>query len=686
MPNRTRLFALIAAMACLLGLATAPSAYATVSDTRSGTLPTSTAGDTAALAATPPMGWNDWYSFFCNLNESLIEQTADAMVSSGMRDAGYDYVNLDDCWLSHERDANGNLQADPTKFPNGIKAVADYVHARGLKLGIYEDVGTKTCAGYPGSYGHVQQDANSFASWGIDFVKVDWCNVPFGDFPGLSQQQVAQKLYTEYSQALQATGRPMVFSICEWNPALKPWTWAPAISNMWRTNNDYGDSWGQIIANLDQEADLAQYAGPGHWNDPDILQVGLGRTNHAEDQAHFSSWAMLAAPLLAGNDVRNMSAETKAILTNREVIAIDQDPKGAGATRVSHSDSADVWTRTLANGDRAVMLLNRSETPTTISTTARAVGLPAAGAYSVRDLWAHTTQESAGRIAASVPAHSAMLYRVRPLQDEVEQYQPLTDVSVDPQVPPVYPGSTFHIAAPGQTIDVAATLRNDGRAAVTQATLKVSSDAGWTVQGDPVTAGSLGTGKTISGTWQVIIPADADPGVYTMSGDATFTWSDGTEHGSTNGVGGFQVLVPPTGSPYASDLTPLAESNGYGPVLVDRSYFGGPITIHGTVYQHGLWTNAIASISYYLGANCTRFTADLGLDDSTRGTGTVDYTISTDGQQIYDSGVVTNSTPTQHANVDVSGAQVLRIDVGDAGNGIAYDNADIAIPQLTCNG
>src|SRR5262249_34180829 len=171
----------------------------------------------ARVAAPPPMGWNDWYSFFCNLDEQLIEQTADAMVSSGMRDAGYQYVNLDDCWLSHNRDASGNLQPDPVKFPHGIKAVADYVHARGLKLGIYEDVGTATCAGYPGSYGHVQQDADTFASWGIDFVKVDWCNVPFGNFPGLSQQDVAKKLYTEYSQALQATGRSILFSICEWN-------------------------------------------------------------------------------------------------------------------------------------------------------------------------------------------------------------------------------------------------------------------------------------------------------------------------------------------------------------------------------------------------------------------------------------------------------------------------------------
>jgi alpha-galactosidase len=686
MSGASRLHAVIAgtAFAAALALATAPLARAS-SPPAVAVAPAASSSD-SAVAATPPMGWNDWYSFGCNLNEKLVEQTADAMVSSGMRDAGYKYVNLDDCWLSHSRDANGNLQADPAKFPDGIKAVADYVHARGLKLGIYEDVGTKTCAGYPGSYGHVQQDAGTFASWGIDFVKADWCNVPFSDFPGLTQQQVAIKLYTAYSQALRATGRPMLFSICEWNPSLQPWTWAPAIANMWRTSNDYGDSWSQILANLDEEASIAQYAGPGHWNDPDILQAGLGGMTASEDQAHFSAWAMLAAPLLAGNDLRTMSATTKAILTDRDVIAIDQDPKGAEATRLSHTSNADVWTRPLANGDRAVMLLNRGDSPATISTTAHDTGLPSAGAYAVRDLWAHSTTESAGVIAASVPAHSAMLYRVSPMHNEVGQYQPLTDVSVDPQVPAAYPGSAFHIAAPGQTLTVAASLRNDGRAALTQANLSLSGGPGWAVQGGPVTADSLPGGKSLSGTWQVTIPGNVSPGTYTLTGNAAYKWSDGTQHATAKGTGGFQVLIPPRGQPYISDLTPLSATNGYGPVLVNKSYWGGPLTIHGTTYQHGLWTNAVASISYYLGGNCTRFTADLGLDDSDMGRGTVDYQIYADGRQIYDSGVVTNSTPTQHADLGVSGAHILRLDVGDAGDGISFDNADIAIPQLTCSG
>ncbi|MGH3637131.1 MAG: NEW3 domain-containing protein, partial [Mycobacterium sp.] len=536
------------------------------------------------------MGWNDWYAFKCNLNETLIEQTADTMVSSGMRDAGYKYVNLDDCWLAKTRDSNGALQADPVKFPHGIKAVADYVHARGLKLGIYEDVGTKTCAGYPGSYGHTEQDADTFASWGIDFAKIDWCNVPFDDFPGKTQQQVAIQLYTQYSKALKATGRPIVFSICEWNPALQPWTWAPAISNLWRSNNDYGDTWDRILANLDQEAPLAQYAGPGHWNDPDILQVGLGGMSTNEDQAHFSAWAMLAAPLLAGNDLRTMTPATKAILTNREVIAVDQDPLGAQATRLSHNGDADVWVRTLANGDRAVLLLNRGTLPVSISTTAHAVGLPKAAAYTVRDLWQHTTTESAGTVAASVPGQSAVLYRLAPLHGDVNQYPPANDVAVDPDVPPAYPGSTYRIVQPGQHIAVAASFGNDGRPAVTGAALTLTGPSGWDVQGAPVRAGAVPGGHRLTGSWQVTVPAGAAPGKYLLAGTATYRWN-GAHRATSSGHGGIQVLVPPTGAPYLSELSWLSATNGYGPVKVDENYYGDPLAIHGISYPHGLWVN-----------------------------------------------------------------------------------------------
>jgi alpha-galactosidase len=633
------------------------------------------------LAATPPMGWNDWYSFGCDVSASLIEQTALAMVTSGMKAAGYQYVNIDDCWLDSQRAADGSLQADPAKFPDGIKAVADYVHSLGLKLGIYEDAGTKTCAGYPGSYGHYQQDAQTFASWGIDFVKLDWCNIPLGDFPGLTEQQIAEQVYTEFGQALKATGRPILYSICEWNPSLQPWTWAPKIANMWRSNDDYGDTWSQVLGNLDQEASLAGYAGPGHWNDPDILQIGRSGLTTSEDQAQFSMWSMLSAPLLAGNDLRSMTPAVRDILTNREVIAIDQDPLGAEATRLSEQGNADVWVKRLANGDRAIMLLNRGGTPLSIAATARAAGLPAASGYQVRNLWTHTTSESAGVIAASVPPESAALFRVTPLRGLAAALPPLTDVAVS--VPALYPGSADQIAAPGQTIIVPATFRNDGRAAVTQARLSLNVPAGWTAAGTAPSRPVIPGGGDLGGTWQVTVPPGTSPGSYTLTAAASYRWS-GRHASTSSGDGALTVTVPPSGAPYLDALTWLSSSNGYGPVLIDKNYYGGPLTIHGVTYAHGLWTNSPADISYYLGGNCTTFTADLGLDDSDAGQGAVDYQIYADGSQIFDSGVVTNSTPAVHASVSVSGAQVLRIVVAEGNGTPNYGNADIAGPQLTC--
>jgi len=543
------------------------------------------------LAATPPMGWNSWYPFHCGITAQIVEQTAKAMVTSGMKAAGYKYVNIDDCWLASQRAADGELQANPVTFPGGIKPVADYVHSLGLKLGIYEDVGTSTCAGYPGSFGHYQQDADTFASWGVDYVKVDWCDVPFGDFPGMTEQQVYETLYSEYGQALRATGRPMLFSISAGDSSLQPWTWAPEIANMWRITADIGDTWGQVLGNLDQDASLAQYAGPGHWNDPDILQVGLGGMTTAEDQATFSMWAMLSAPLLAGNDLRSMSAATRSILTNREVIAIDQDPLGAQATRLSQDGNADVWVKPLANGDRAVMLLNRGDTPLDIATTAQAAGLPAAGGYAVRDLWAHTTRESAGVIAASVPADSAVLYRVSPLRRGAGLYAPLTDIAVSPQVPPVFPGAQLVVAEPGQAITVPAMFRNDGREAVTHASLSLTAPSGWDVSGSPVSASAVPGGRQIGGTWQVTVPSSATDGSYLVSGTATYRW--GRHPDTSTGEGGVQVLVLKPG-----DLTP--DYNNVG-ITADSDPAPGSFDGEGNSYS----AQALAGVGITPGSQIT---------------------------------------------------------------------------------
>ncbi|MDQ2848831.1 MAG: NPCBM/NEW2 domain-containing protein, partial [Actinomycetota bacterium] len=636
------------------------------------------------LGKTPPMGWNDWYAFKCNLTAALVEQTADTMVSSGMKAAGYNYVNLDDCWLAKTRAADGSLQADPTKFPGGIKAVANYVHARGLKLGIYEDVGTKTCAGYPGSYGHVQQDADSFASWGVDFVKVDWCNVPFADFPGLTQQQVAKKLYTAYSAALLASGRQMFFSICEWDPTLKPWTWAPKISNMWRSNNDYSDSWNAVLHNLDGEANNGSFAGPGGWNDPDILQVGLGGMTQAEDQAHMSMWAVLAAPLLAGNDLRSMSAATKAILTNKDVIAVDQDRLGVQGRRIARRGDADVWSKPLANGDRAVLLVNRGAGDLTVQTTAAQVGLPKAKSYRVRDLWTHTTSQSGGTIVAGVPAHSAVLVRVSVKGASNPAMAPTSGLSL---AVPGLPGVGQPIVVPGTAGRLTSTFTNGGAAAVHDVRVTTDAPAGWTITpAAPATAKSVKPGAQLMSRWRVTPPSTADAGSYSLVADVTFTYG-------TNGkkVGHVQARLvatvpqtPPAGQSWLSDLPWLSAVNGYGPPVLDKNYQGKPLTIRGTVYPKGVWTNAAADLTYYVGGHCSLFTSDVGIDDITAGKGSVDYQLIADGTKVYDSGTVTGSSPTATATADLTGVKVLQLVVTDAGDGVSYDNADWGGAQLTC--
>ncbi|SDP15178.1 ricin-type beta-trefoil lectin domain protein [Actinacidiphila guanduensis] len=355
------------------------------------------------LARTPPMGFNDWNAFGCNVSEQLIEQTADYLVSSGLRDDGYTYVNIDDCWLTHSRDAAGNLVPDPAKFPDGIKGTADYVHAKGLKLGIYEDAGTATCAGYPGSLGHEQQDANSFAAWGVDYLKYDNCNntgVPW------------QQRYDAMRDALAATGRPIVFSMCEWGED-SVWTWGAPTGNLWRTTGDISANFSSMLSIYHSNVQLAAYAGPGGWNDPDMLEVGNGMS-FTEDRSEFSLWAEMAAPLIAGTDLRQATPATLSLYGNKAVIAVDQDPLGRQGTQVSSSGGLDVLAKPLANGDVAVVLFNENSSAATISTTAGAVGLPASSSYKLTNLWSNAVTSSGGAISASVPGHGSVMYRVSP--------------------------------------------------------------------------------------------------------------------------------------------------------------------------------------------------------------------------------------------------------------------------------
>ncbi|MFY9744768.1 MAG: glycoside hydrolase family 27 protein [Acidobacteriaceae bacterium] len=366
------------------------------------------------VARTPPMGWNSWNKFACKgLNEQVVRATADAIATNGMKDAGYQYVNIDDCWQTG-RDADGNIIVDAEKFPSGLKALADYIHGKGLKFGVYSDVGTKTCAGRPGSIGHEYQDARQYAAWGVDYLKEDWCNT----LPG----QNAESSYTLMRDALAATGRPIVFSLCEWG-SNKPWLWAGPIGNLWRATGDIQDCWdckkqwggNGVVQIVDLMAGLESYAGPGHWNDPDMLEVGNGGMTTEEYRAHFSMWAMFAAPLLVGTDIANMSADTRSILLNRAVIAVDQDPLGHAGSRVKKDGDIEVWSRQLADGGRAVVLLNRSANPLSIGVGWTDIGYPSGLRATVRDLWSNKeTKDQTGNYAAQVPSHGVVMVTIEP--------------------------------------------------------------------------------------------------------------------------------------------------------------------------------------------------------------------------------------------------------------------------------
>ncbi|CAM3644071.1 glycoside hydrolase family 27 protein [Mucilaginibacter galii] len=373
------------------------------------------------LAPTPPMGWNSWNTFQAKIDEKLLRDMVDTYVATGMRDAGYKYFVLDDGWMAMERDKNGSLVADPKKFPSGMKSLADYVHSKGLKFGIYNCAGDKTCGGYPGTRGHEYEDARLYASWGVDFLKYDWCN---------TDSLNAREAYITMARALQATGRPILFSLCEWGNH-QPWLWADGVGEMYRATGDITANFDKdkhmgtwtalsVMTIVDKMPAIRQYNGPNHWNDADMLEVGNGMS-YAEDKAHFSIWCMLSAPLMAGNDLRKMSAQTKEILTNKEAIAINQDAMGVSAYRSSATDSLEVWVKPLSNNNWAVCFLNRAGHAQNVNYAWAEHALQDAQSkqsadftkttYKLRDVWAKkdagTTKKA---FKQSIAAHDAVMF------------------------------------------------------------------------------------------------------------------------------------------------------------------------------------------------------------------------------------------------------------------------------------
>lgn len=374
---------------------------------------------------TPPMGWNSWNRFNRNISEELIREIADAMVATGLSDAGYTYVILDDFWHADTRDEDGFPRCHPERFSSGMNALADYMHDRGLKLGIYSCAGRRTCGGRFGSFGHEYQDALQYARWGVDYLKYDWCN---------NQNINPVGAYSLMSDALRAAGRPIFFAMCEWGDN-RPWEWAEQIGHSWRTTGDIACSFEQegageynsVLRIIDLNAPLRRYAGPGHWNDPDMLEVGNGMSE-GEDRAHFSMWCMFSAPLILGNDLRQMSDATLAIVSNADAIAIDQDPLGVQALRHSADGDLEFWFKPLANGDWALCILNRGR-----ETRAYTLDWPhfdlkdeevsgrstdfSSVRYTVRDLWEKERKPVTTKkpLTVTVPGHDAKLYRLTPI-------------------------------------------------------------------------------------------------------------------------------------------------------------------------------------------------------------------------------------------------------------------------------
>jgi alpha-galactosidase len=612
------------------------------------------------LAPTPPMGWNSWNKFGCDIDEELIRETTDAMVTSGMRAAGYEYVNIDDCWMAPQRDAEGRLQADPARFPSGIKAVADYVHASGLKLGIYSSAGTKTCQGLPASLDHEATDAASFAEWGVDLLKYDNCN---------NQGRPALERYTAMADALAATGRDIVYSICEWG-ANKPWEWAAEVGgHYWRTTGDIADRWGSVVSILDQQVGLEAYSGPNAWNDPDMLEVGNGGMTTEEYRAHMSLWSILNAPLIAGNDLRAMDATTLALLTDPDVLAVDQDWAGVQGHKIADDGDLEVWAKPMSTGGAAVVLFNRGVAGAQVGTTAAALGLPGARAYAVRDLWANTTTLTSGQVRASVPPHAARMFVVKPGRHGDPAVA--TDVGTD----------TGGYVEPGEEFTASVRVANDGLREVKDVRVALTVPDGWTVSADSGThVRVVRPGRTATVDFTVTAPAAARNGTHALTADVRYGGKQ------LPGYGAVSIATRPVGTPWVSDLAPVSAQVGWGSLGVDESVDGNPLTIAGVGYAKGIAPHAAAEVTYYLGGHCTRFTSGAGVDDETNNRGSVTFTVLGDGQVLAETGVVLGGQQAVPLDVNVANVTELVLVTGVGPDNNNHDHSEWVDAKLTCEG
>lgn len=515
----------------------------------------STAGPAAAIdngeALTPPMGWNDWNSFGCDIDQQDVIDTIDLFVSTGLRDAGYEYINIDDCWAEAERDPQTQrLVPDQEDFSLGIDHLAGYAHEKGLKLGIYSSAGDKTCQQVqPGSLGYEYVDALTFAEWGVDYLKYDNCG-DHGDYTDdrAGYEARYQAMADAISKVKAETGKTLVYSICEWGNH-EPWEWADEQANLWRTTFDISDTYSSMLDIFQDNVVLDEYARPGAWNDPDMLQVGNGGMSTAEYRSHFSLWAMMAAPLLIGTDLRESSDEIMDIFLNEDVIAVNQDSRGVQAELVSDANGLYVLSKPLADGDTAVALFNSTSVNQTVSTTVRDVGTQKLfGTYQLTDLWSKEVTSTAGAISAYLPAHETVLYRL----------------SGRSEGPPAPPNTSLDVRsdsasiAPGGTAKITVTLQNNGRTAINRVSLDLQAPAGWKVVrlASPLEAISLG--KNTTATYRVTAPTTASEPISTGRLLAKAAYSAGRTQ-VTKQSAFEQVVVSPVSEQYRT-----ADTTGTG--------------------------------------------------------------------------------------------------------------------------
>ncbi|AEY85392.1 alpha-galactosidase [Streptomyces hygroscopicus subsp. jinggangensis 5008] len=652
------------------------------------------------LSPTPYMGWNTYYALGGDPTAAEVKSIADFLVSSGLRDAGYRYVWIDGNWAAPTpRNSAGDLVPNPDQFPDGLKPLVDYIHAKGLKAGIYTDAGPYIpgkCG--LGSHGHYQRDADQFAAWEFDAVKVDY-------LCGIAADLDPKTVYTEFAKALRdnASGRPMIFNLC--NPVTSPdwgdypeeqqstysWSYAPEIAQSWRTYTDVGFigeiKFKDVLRNYDANARHPEAAGPGHFNDPDYLGPELGMSDE-EFRTQMTLWSVAAAPLVIGSDIRKLSQTSLSILADRDVLAINQDRAAVQAVRVGPAGTTETWVKRLANGDRAVVLLNRGDSPATLTTEASSVGM-SGKRFTLKNAWTDRVTESAGTISAAVPAHGAALFRVAPatgkpgLPHVVAGLPQVTEVGGD-----AVPAGVAPVVAGGEDAQVELTVRNDSARPVFRPRVELALPDGWTVRPTGEKPTLLNPNRSVTLTFKISLPDVATPGNATLSATTSY---EVTGKGRLRQETATTLVVapaPPQGDIVLSHHDWISATSGWMTPTIDRSVGGWtPISMLSEVHSTGIGVASPSTIRYYLGDRCTRLLTTVGIDDAVRNVGpeggTSTFQVIGDGKVLFDSGVLTRED-TRDADIDLTGVRVLDLVVGDAGDGGYNDRANWASLNATC--